>query len=354
MIFLENCRSYHNMINNHIVILFFSFFFLALIFSCLNKFNKFGFILSILSLTIFSVVRTNVDVKDYYNYFIDFSSDSINFEYGFYLIKYLSKSIGFSFTQYMTLIFLFYISCTIYFIRIASKKYSVNYSLFFILYCSYLLYLHGFVQVRIGLALSIIYLLMFNKYFVQISSILISSLIHKSSVVFFVCHYIKVIFCRFQSRSLYIMMALCSVLLSIFINDFFNDFLNNFIFISSKISMYYIDNDNGSFSGFGGKQILIIAFLSYFVFSKVSKDIPDGNIQCFNVLYISFCFFIAFSSSPSISYRVFEIFEIFFIISLCSVVKVRPKLGLCFCFIYIFLSIRAVFFIDSPLIKVLT
>ncbi|MEZ9318695.1 EpsG family protein, partial [Vibrio lentus] len=148
------------MINDYSIILFFSFFFLALFFSSVNKFQKFGFTFSILCLTIFSVVRDSVGVKDYHNYFVDFTSDSVNFEYGFYLIKYFSQSIGFSFTQYMTLIFLFYISFTIFFIRKASDKFNINYFLFFILYCSYLMFLHGFVQVRIGLALSIIYILM--------------------------------------------------------------------------------------------------------------------------------------------------------------------------------------------------
>ncbi|MEZ9318642.1 EpsG family protein [Vibrio lentus] len=195
---------------------------------------------------------------------------------------------------------------------------------------------------------------MFNKYIVHCLSILLSSFFHKSAIIFLFYSYIKGFLFRFQNRSIYVVMALCSFLLSVFIGGFFNDFLNHFIFFSSKISMYYVDTDSGLFSGFGGKQILIIVFLFYFIVSKVSKELPNINIQCFNISYISFCFFITFSSSPSISYRVFEIFEIFFIISLCSVVKVRPRLGLCFCFVYIFLSIRAVFFIDNPLIKVLT
>ncbi|PTB32416.1 EpsG family protein, partial [Photobacterium phosphoreum] len=228
---------------------------------------------------------------------------------------------------------------------------NISYIMLSLLYISYLYFLHGLVQVRIGLAISFVLFAVYQGIICRYFSIFVSFSIHQSSVVFYMYYAIKRYFILFKSRLFYLSYLIICFIIGSLMHHYFNDMLNMFIYYIPKVSMYYIES-NDVLSGFGGKQLLFILFIIYFVFSSVNKQVSKCDMVVFNVFFFAFCVYLLMLSSPSISYRIFEIFEIFAIISFCIVFKVRPIIGFIFSSLYIMLSIRAVFFIDNSLIQV--
>ncbi|WP_279131731.1 EpsG family protein [Photobacterium phosphoreum] len=329
-----------------------TFLFLGVIFVFFSGKNKIFTFFTIICLTVFSLIREEVQTPDYQNYRIDYFSDKQSFEFGYNLLKILFSYFDLSFEFFMSVICFIYLLLIFLFIRKASIWHNVSYIMLSLLFISYLYFLHGIVQIRVGLGISIALLFIYDKNVLKYLSFVFSVMIHQSLFVFSLYFMIKKFFISFKSKMFYLIFIAMSYFIGVVfnssrINEYFS-FLSNYI---PKISHYYINTDVVNVF-LGGKQILLILFFMYIICSSISREMTKRDILSFNVSFFSFCLFLLLSISPSISYRIFEMFEIFTLISFCVLFKIKPIVGLIFSLGYMALSIRAVFFITNPLINI--
>lgn len=311
-----------------------------------------------------SILRLEGHGPDYLNYvehYLGNSGDRL--EPGYEFICNIGRGLNIAPAIFFFLCLLFCVMVTAISIYKICKLYKINYIAVFMMYFSYLFYLHSFTQIRIGLALALLLLIYsMNKLNKSMRVILSCSgfLFHSSSIIFFIVYFFS-IEKQFlyrdinwkKIRAFYASLPFFGYLILLLVSSssMLNDLLLNVEVIIPRAGMYTSSSEPTFTFEFGFKQGLIIFTLLFYwlwVYSIATIYSPF-ELFCLKISTISITLFILLSQYVSIAYRVFEVFELFFIFLVSFLLKRNVYVGFFIFVIYILISLRAVFFIDSPL-----
>lgn len=243
------------------------------------------------------------------------------------------------------------------------KRYNVNYISVFMMYFSYLFYLHSFTQIRIGLALALLLLIYSIGNLSKPMRVTLSCfgfLFHSSSIIFFIVYFFSIekqFVYRVENwkriRAFYASLPFvgCSILFLISSSSMLSNLLLNVEVVIPRAGMYISSSELPFTLEFGFKQSLILCTLLFYWLYVYSEATIFNSFElfCLKISTFAISLFIILSQYASIAYRVFELFELFFIFLVSFLLKRNVYVGLFICVVYILISLRAVFFIDSPL-----
>lgn len=176
---------------------------------------------------------------DYEAYLYAFYKDSsIIPDIGFRVLMFLFHSAGFRFEVMMLSIGFF----TLYSLKRVARKFDISFTLYLILYFLHLALIRDFSQLRIGLAMSIIYLAItftgklsrFTAYFIAVS-------VHATSLLFIIFYEYGMWLCRLKNPSHQKISALLSWILVFSIGSF----IQVLAFLDERVDIYLNWNEEG-------------------------------------------------------------------------------------------------------------
>lgn len=221
------------------------------------------------------------------------------------------------------------------------KNSTNNFIVLLILYSSYLLCLHDYVQIRIALSMAFV---AFGVYSAKskvtiLICFFIATLMHVTSI-FVILPYI--FYARFGARWFAIVVISSLFLPMLFFSGIIkNARLETYIELAKYKEQYATANI------FATQPILQILGLLYIYISPKLKD----NIRSFEYLFsvLGVLFFYMFIQVPVLSFRLFEI-TMFFYIILLSRVFFSSKIIMIICCLYVLVGIKNMFLGESALI----
>ncbi|MGL5947827.1 MAG: EpsG family protein [Aeromonas sp.] len=312
-----------------------------------------------------SILKLECSGPDYPLYVEHYLGNSVDkLELGYEFICKLGRDLNIRPDVFFLLCFWFCIITSSIAIYKLCRRHNTSYIFVFIMYFSYLFYLHSFVQVRIGLALALLLIIYSMDNLNRLSRLILSCscfLFHSSSVMFLIVYFFficKKCSCRGNEwnkiGAFYISLPFVGFLILFLISgsSVVNDLLVSIELIAPRAGIYISSNEINIISAFKSKQILILlTLLSYRLFVYFKKSVySEFELFCFKMSTISITFFIILSNYPSIAYRIFELFELFFIFLVSFFFKRNFYIGFFICIVYVLMSLRSVFFIDTPLL----
>lgn len=326
--------------------------------------NMFFFTILFFFVALMGLLRLEGRGPDYFNYVEHYLGNSDDFfEIGYEYICEIGRDLNVKPDIFFFLCFWLGVSITIFSIYKHCKLHNISYIAVFMMYFSYLFYLHSFTQIRIGLALALLlFIYSMDKLNKSLRVILSFSgvLFHSSSIIFIIVYLFSLEKKDVYKdknwkriRSFYIALPFLCFLIMMFLSNssILNDLLLTIEVVIPRAGMYVSSSEPSFTFGFSFKQYFILSTLLFYwlcVYSITTIYSPF-ELFCLKISTISISLFILLSQHISIAYRVFELFELFFIFLVSFLLKRNVYVGVSICVVYILISLRAVFFIDSPL-----
>lgn len=270
----------------------------------------------------------NADYINYLNKFLNISSDNFSLysmEVGFQFLSIFVKKIGFSFEVYMYLLISISLSLKLYYVR---KFIGTKVVLFLLFYSSSFLLLHELIQIRLAVAIALLYAIFYYiiKESEKIKTVLLAIVaisIHVSIVLFVASLLI------FKYPKIFIFLAGCAIVLTLQL-DFA---LDSAIYFESgsKINGYLYELNTGAmklkYFPFQMLYLLLIYILSI-VARLVQKQ---HNVESEILRYTEKLFLISVIAywltaiSPVVAFRLLELINSFLPLSQTIIIFILLK-----------------------------
>lgn len=257
------------------------------------------------------------DQKGYILYFDTYINDGaealsyiVNVEPTFKLISSFVKYFCFSNVYIMFFIYtLFgYFIKVSYIYKLKTENKYIFLSL--LIYCSFFYFLHDFIQIRVGAAISFFWIAIYNKLEnnkkKEILALVVSVLFHYSAIFGFI---ILILSDKKWNVSFYILGFIAALLVSVFKINIFQLFslLPNGVYLTKL--MMYKTYETDTFSIFSMSKI--VRYFILFIILLNSKKIKNNYMIFFSKLYFFSIFFqLLFSSIPVVPTRISEFYRV--------------------------------------------
>lgn len=279
------------------------------------------------------------DEEGYYDYFLTSLTFSYSelLEYSDFLFLLLIKFLSNLGLNQSAILILFSLASAIPIIHYGKTKSETYF--FLLIYSSLLLWLHVYVQIRMGLAFSIFLIgLSFYKKNIIFSSLLISASIFTHLLMLLV--FILYIFASIipYPKSKY--KEISYLIIAFFASFYFEKIIE--IIPNEKLSIYLKLKEEGIFSShnmFAISPALMGITLLFIIFSKKNIYQIEKDKKYIFLSYISFFSFYTFSFLPVMAYRIHELFSFFFLILISKYYKHNLIFKIIF-FTFTLLSLR--------------
>ncbi|YCO03453.1 EpsG family protein [Vibrio sp. VNB-15] len=316
--------------------------------------------ITILYLSLVSIVFRDVDVVfDIVNY-IEAYPQNCNFEVGYCFFSNTFYQLGYEYWSFSIFYFFLSFAVLIFSLKSVAKYAGVDFFVLFLLYFFYLFYLHQITQVRIGMALSFAYLAYVcwkksEKKF-SLFYLLLSLSFHISTVLICIAFFVNNN-CDKKTRIIFYGMLPYAFVASSYFSLFDLSTLIKFLAVYIKKMEIYSVLNGGNLNFISGKFLLMLGYITLFWVYNLFYSVESRAVMFGKVITIALCLFIFLSPQISLAFRVFEIFELLFLVLMIIGIdkKFKRTFRQCSFFVivlYSLLSLRAVFFLDSPLFNV--
>jgi hypothetical protein len=288
-------------------------------------------------LTFFAVIATyligmlrqnGIDYEAYtYAYYQDASDIP---DVGFRLLVFLFRSAGLSFQGMMLFVGIF----TLFSLRRVAKYFDISFALLLIFYFLHMALIRDFAQLRVGIALAIIYNgLTFRRLSIRLIIYVLASTIHFTSLFFSIPYeYCKFLSQKENKTTQLLLMLIPLTTIFITVNN-----LEVLSFIDTRISTYiYWDQENYG-QAVGNYNVLFVHLL-LLIIAFLNRKTWENNSKVQSLFYLQIVgifIFLLFSKYAIFAFRLSNAALSLYPVLIISVLNFKDHLKHIFCVVYI-------------------